>query len=520
MARWDKLTIKKDPKVAHRLMGNAAQACVDVLVEKSGAIPKLVQESQRKGPVVIICGPGNNGGDGFAMAVLLKELGVQVEVFFLGKFEKLSLEAQNFYEILIDKFKVKIEEININIQLKKVNLSINSAGWVVDALFGTGLRRKVSGRYQEVIQKMNASPAKKMAVDMPSGISGDTGEVLGISFHADYTVTFQAPKWGQVTERAWDAVGQLIVKPIGLKQKYLKTFASPAQWLDENTVKLWFQKRPKAWHKGRGGRVLAVAGSREMPGAGYLSGLGALRSGAGLVHWALPEGSFEKLKLTVAEVILDFLPDEKKRGHFSEIAIPALRKKLAKFHALALGPGWGNHQDTRQFLKILLKEVLPRHRIPYVLDADALNALSQQRKLYRYLKGAILTPHPKEMSRLLGRSLPPSVKERIKIVRNFAKRCQVYLILKSYRSILATPQGEVWLNSTGGPNLAVAGSGDVLTGIIAGLLAQGFSKKQAMLAGAYLHGRAGDLLAQTKGDRGTLASEIATKIPEVIEDLR
>lgn len=523
MARWDRLSIGKNPQVAKRLMGKAAAACVEVLLEKSGGTQKLRELSETCGPVVMVCGPGNNGGDGFAMASLLKDLDIACKIFFLGKTKHLSPESKFFYENL----KQKPSFISKNTSLAEFKQTLRSATWVVDAIFGTGLSRKILGHYAKVIPLINQSKARKLAVDTPSGLCGNTGEVLGVCFIADITVSLGAPKWGQVIQDAWDVVGELIVKPIGLKQKILKTFNSPAQWLSEATLRPWFQPRPKNWHKGRAGRVLVVAGSKEMPGAGCLSALGALRSGAGLVHWVLPSEVKQKFSFDLPEVILNFLPSYPTKktglpnGVFSPAILQDLKKMLPNFKSLALGPGWGNQKETQEFLADLLKNALTKRggRLPYVLDADGLNALSKQRKLYPLIKGAILTPHPKEMERLLGRALPVDLNAKIKVLKSFAKRYQVYLILKSYRSIIVNPQGEVWLNSVGAPNLAVAGSGDVLTGVITGLLAQGFSKKQALLAGAYLHGRAGDLLAQDKGDRGTLASEVALTVPKVIASL-
>jgi NAD(P)H-hydrate epimerase len=308
-------------------------------------------------------------------------------------------------------------------------------------------------------------------------------------------------------------VGELIVRPIGLHQGELKKMKAKAQWIDESQVKKFFSPRVKDMNKGRAGRVLVVAGSANMPGAGFLSALAALRSGAGLVTWALPDAIAKKMQMKYPEVLFRFLPSS--QGGFSLAGVPELKKLSSGFHSLAVGPGLGTSSPLVLFLHSVLRGI---HR-PMVLDADALNLIASHPRLKKWIQGKILTPHPKEMARLARRSLKEILAQRIGVARHFAKRHRAYIVLKSYRSVVATPQGAVWINSTGGPNLAVAGSGDVLTGLIAGLLAQGLNREQALLAGVYLHGRAGDQIARRLGDRGTLASEIAAEVPKVLKDL-
>jgi NAD(P)H-hydrate epimerase len=501
MARLDRLTIKKHGVPARRLMGRASQACVDVLLEKSG----------RQGPrsVLIVCGPGNNGGDGLAMAHLLRQRKLRVSCFFLGKVESLSSEARYFYRLV----QAPPSSIRSRADLIQFRQALKKHDWIVDGLFGTGLNRPLKGLFAEVLDLMNRAPGRKLAIDMPSGIHGDTGEVLGTAFHADVTVTFETPKWGQLREAAWDDVGELIVRPIGLSQKELKKIKSTALWIDGKTVASLFRHRVRDMNKGKAGRVLVVAGSATMPGAGFLTARAGLRAGAGIVTWALPGDISKRMGLQHPEVLFRYLPSAK--GGFSIQAVAELRKMSAGFHSLAVGPGLGQSTELSLFMEGILRGI---HR-PMVLDADALNLISGRRSLLKWVRGNILTPHPKEMSRLTGRPLKELLANRISITRNFAKRHQAYVVLKSYRSVVATPQGEVWINSTGGPNLAVAGSGDVLTGVIAGLLAQGLKPKAALLAGIYLHGRAGDELAKRLGDRGTLASEIADEVPKVIKEM-
>jgi hydroxyethylthiazole kinase-like uncharacterized protein yjeF len=501
MARLDRQSIRRFKIPAKRLMGRAAQACVDVLLERT---PRRMP-----GKVVLVCGPGNNGGDGFAMAQILRQAGVAVECYFLGKAEKLSPEATYYFHQLKPAATV-LKGTRSDLALKR---DLKKADWVVDALFGTGLNRSLKGRYAQVLQWMNAAKAHKLAVDMPSGVSGESGQVLGIAFRAQITVTFEVPKWGQVQPSAWDYVGDLEVRPIGLSKKALGAINSQAQWLHPSMLKPWFKSRTRNWNKGKGGKVLIVAGSASMPGAGYLSALGALRSGAGLVTWALPEEIQGRMKLKYPEVILRFLTS--KGGKFSSCSLPELLDYGKGFQALAVGPGWGQGGELPEFLLGILKE----NPQPKVIDADALNLLAKHPSLLKHVAGSILTPHPKEMSRLVKMDVKDLMAKRIQVGQAFSKKHGVWLLIKSYRSVVTGPKGEVFINSVGGPNLAVAGSGDVLTGILAALLAQGFNAKRAVLAGIYLHGRAGDRLAAKLGDRGSLASEVAAQVPHVIQEL-
>ncbi len=500
MARWDRITIKEGVS-GQTLMKRAAEACLDVLHERSKNLKKL--------HIVLLCGPGNNGGDAFALAGMLEPVCDQVQCFYWGKFEKYSPEAKYFFAQL------KNKPIFLSSPRAKGKLSqkIKKAHWVVDGLFGTGLSRKIMGPCAHMIRVANLSVAKKMAIDMPSGVSGETGESLGQAFKAHVTVTFEVPKWGQLQFPAWDLVGDLEVRPIGLSQNILKKLPTAGHWLTPDLIRKNFHPRKKNMHKGKVGTALILAGSPSMPGAGMLCGLGALRSGVGRAIWGLPQGPKQGAACKIPEIILEYMasgPD----GLGPE-SLGQVQRLFPQVKALALGPGWGTARGTREFLRALLEQ----HRLPMVLDADALNILSEQPSLLKKLRGSILTPHPKEMGRLLKCSASEVLQNRVALAQKFSRKYGVYLIIKSYRSLAVNPQGKIWINSAGGPNLAVAGSGDVLTGIIVGLLAQGFKPQEAMLAGLYLHGRAGDRLASRMGDRGTLASEIAKEVPRVIREL-
>ncbi len=484
-ARLDRLSIRKHGIPAARLMARAAQACVGAL---EGRLSK-------KSKIVIVAGPGNNGGDGLAMADGLARLGHSVKVFCHANPEKYSPEARAYYE----KARPYLQPLA---QLPKALREVDA---VVDAIFGIGLKRPVAGAIAASLRAMNRAKAFKLAVDMPSGISADSGEVLGEAFRADLTVTFEAPKRGALLPPAWEDVGELEVAAIGLSSVELKAMKSEADWIDESLAASFLRPRPRGANKGKSGKVWVLAGSRQMPGAGYLCARSALRAGAGLVTWALPEEAYSRIDLGYAEVML--FPFH----HFSE-----LDSKLAKADAVAAGPGWGRGEEAERFLQ----SWLPRRRPPTVFDADALNLLAENPKGLKSLRRSdVLTPHWKEMSRLARIPIEEIAKDPWRQARYFARRHGCILVLKGYRSLIAMPDGSLYVNSSGGPNLATGGSGDVLTGLIAGLIAQGLKPEAAAIAGVFIHGRAGDRLAEKKGDRGTLASDLMELWPQILQDL-
>jgi ADP-dependent NAD(P)H-hydrate dehydratase / NAD(P)H-hydrate epimerase len=484
-ARLDRLSIQKHGIPAARLMARASMACVKPLDRRLRA----------KSRIVIVAGPGNNGGDGLAMAEPLAKLGHAVTVFCLGQAEKYSREARAYY----DRAKNFLQPPS------KLAKNLNQADAVVDAIFGIGLKRPIRGATANVLRAMNRAKAFKLAVDMPSGVSADTGEVLGEAFRADLTVTFETPKRGQLLPPAWDYVGDLEIAPIGLSRRELQAMKSEAEWVDDGRVAAFLKPRRRGANKGKSGKVWILAGSRRMPGAGYLAARSALRAGAGLVTWALPEEAYSRIDLRYAEVML--FPFQ----NFSE-----LKSKLNESSAVAVGPGWGRGAEAGEFLESWLRQPRP----PSVFDADALNLLAERKAAMKALKPTdILTPHWKEMSRLTGVAISEIAKRPWALAREFARRHRCILVLKGYRSLVATPAGRLYVNSTGGPNLATGGSGDVLSGLIAALIAQGLAPEQAAVAGVFIHGRAGDLLAEKKGDRGTLASDLMELWPKILRSL-
>ncbi len=501
MAEWDKLSIQEYAKDPKKLMKQAAQVCLEVCLN--------IFQFSNKSKIVIVCGPGNNGGDGFALAHLLEQKEIPIKVFFSGTLDKLSNEARYFYNLV----KSTIHSLYSQKDLSLFKRSIKDANYIVDAIFGIGLNRNLSDFYKKIIHMINQSSALKVAIDMPSGINGDNGKVMGDAIKADLTVTFEAPKIGQLLPQAWDHVGKLYVKSIGLSKAAQKKINSSLQWIDEIMVKHKLKRRPYNVHKGIFGKLLVVAGSSQMPGAGYLTCLGALRMGVGKVVWGMPTKVFVKSDNLTPEIIL-----EEFSQHSDFFSLPLDKKHLQwinSFNAIAIGPGIGQAAATKDFIFELIKKI----RIPCVLDADALNLISSEVSMLPYLKGKILTPHAKELAKISKCSVKEAIYDRLEISKNFATKNQLWILAKGYRTTIVEPKGRAWINSSGGPNLAIPGSGDVLTGMIASLLAQGFPKIEALIIACYLHGVAGDAWSEKNGDRGMLASEIAHMLPQVLKKI-
>lgn len=506
MAEWDRLSIHQYSKDPLKLMESAALVCKKELLENP------IFFSKQK--VLIVCGPGNNGGDGFALAHLLELEGISVEVFFTGKYEKLSQEAQYFYDLV----QVSIHSLHQNKDLNFFKKTLKTVHWIVDAVFGIGLNRKVSPFFQRIFSYINQSVASKLAVDIPSGVHGDFGTVMGSAVKADLTVTFELPKFGQLMPEAWDYVGDLKVYPIGLSASLGRKISSDLEYIDLLAFKKKYsailKKKSLASHKGSFGKLLVLAGSSKMPGAGYLTCLSALRMGVGKVVWGVPSHVFKRADFSQPEIIFEeFLQH---RDFFSSPLNQKTIHWINSFDAVAIGPGLGQERATQEFLFTLLKKL----NIPCVLDADALNLIAKDGSFLSFLKGMILTPHPQELARITCYEKKDIIERRQELAKSFAKQNDVWVLAKGYRSNIVGPKGKIWINSTGGSSLAIPGSGDVLTGMIAGLLAQGINQEKSLIIATYLHGAIGDNWKKEKNnDRGMLASEIAHAIPKILKKL-
>ncbi len=388
----------------------------------------------------------------------------------------------------------------------------DNASLIVDALFGTGLTKPIEGLYRRVVDAINRSGKRVLSIDIPSGINSDTGQIMGSAVRADHTVTFGYLKPGLLTHPGATMAGQLGIVDIGLPE--LPESSPDINLMTVEIVKDILPLRPTDSHKGSFGHVLTIAGSPGMAGAAMLSSKSALRVGAGMVFLATPRTVMNSLP--PEEIIYRPMP-ETKEGGFSRDAIKALKDQLATAQSVVLGPGMGLTDDTQEIVADLLQDM----DCPCIIDADGLNALAKRPELLKDNTGDfVLTPHPKELARLLDCEVSEIQSDRIGHALKAAEKFNAVVVLKGAMTVIANPDGEVFINPTGNPGMSTAGAGDVLSGIIGGLLAQGVEVFQAAAAGAYIHGRAGDILSEEIAECGIVAGDIQRTIPFAIESIQ
>lgn len=472
--------------------------------------------------IVVLCGKGNNGGDGFVIARKLAEMGASPDVFLLADPSELRGEpADNFRRLASSRLLPRV--IRDSVAWGEARKSLASANLIVDALLGTGLRGRVEGLFAQVIEDVNRRDSGRVivAVDIPSGLSGDSGEVSGPAVFADYTVTFTAPKIGMLFAPASLHIGHLAVVDIGTPRELLEEISkSTIRWLEPWEFRSILFRRNANSNKGNFGHALIVAGSVGKAGAAALAAQGALRAGAGLVTVATPspvlstvagfapEVMTEPLHATpagtIAREVFDF-------GGFSAI----LRGK----NAMALGPGLSTLEETQQFVRSVIGS---KAQLPIILDADGLNAFAGHTDALRGIGGMIaLTPHPGEMARLLSATSKEVQECRLTLALKCASDWRAIVILKGHQTIIASPNGQAWVNSTGNPGMATAGTGDVLTGMLVGLTAQFGAKSWplSLALGVYLHGLAGDIASTSAGGGPIIASDLIRAIPHAFAQL-
>lgn len=465
-----------------------------VLMENAGAgivrtMAALIPDFEHK-KFLVVCGKGNNGGDGFVIARHLHQMGVQVQVLLAGALSELKGDAGTNAKIA-SHLGISIEEATPK-SLGKSGHLFRHSQIIIDALFGTGLTRKVTGFPAQVIRKINEAKKFVVAVDIPSGIDSDTGQTTGSHVIADITCCLGEYKRSHWLFPAAESMGRLELIDIGIPAQVTKQIEDQLALIEAGDIVSLFPQRKKNTHKGTYGHLLVVAGSRGKEGAAGLAAFSGLRAGTGLVTLAGPASLARLEEMIPLEIMTEFLP-ETKGGTLTKDSAPAVLDLLKEKSALAIGPGLGTSPSTLEFLEALLPQV----KVPAVIDADGLNLIAKSKSLLKKLpSGTILTPHPKEMSRLTGKSTAEIQKDRVNSVMDFCKKTKCVLILKGAHSLIGLPDGGVWVNPTGNAGMATAGSGDVLTGIIGGFLAQGLPPENAALAGVYLHGLAGDLYAR------------------------
>jgi len=461
--------------------------------------------------VTVCCGKGNNGGDGFVVARLLKRQRVRVQVLLLAKPESLVGDARVMYRRFVRL--AGASTVRTSPSAERIRTLLGNSQLIVDALLGTGLSAPVTGPYRTAIEAINDSGVSVTSVDLPSGIHADTGAVLGAAVRATLTVTFAQPKLGLYLGAGIDHAGTVRIADIGIPPSFAGSVDSRISLLTPQETRRLFPQRLPSSHKGTYGHAAIIAGSVGKTGAAAMAARAALRIGTGLVTVATPSSVNDTLEAKLLEAMTVPMPETKART----LARSGLDRLLSFVHArsaVALGPGLSTHPETVD----LIQALIPRLEKPSVLDADALNALAGRTTLLTECKvPPILTPHPGEMARLEEEATPQSVNEdRIGTATRFAQRRGVLLVLKGARTVVAHPNGSVAICPTGNPGMATAGTGDVLTGMLVGLLAQGLSAWDAACAGTYLHGLAGDLAAAELGQASMTAGDVIERIPDAI----
>lgn len=490
-----------------------------LLMENAGA--ETVRETHLAFPalarsrVMVLCGRGNNGGDGFVVARHLLNRGSSVHTFLLARRAEVKGDARVNLEIL-ERMGGTPREVTTAGELAAVGESLGSADLVVDALLGTGAQGSAKGVVAEAIELVNRAGRPVVAVDIPSGLGADDPEPPGPAVRATLTVTFALPKRSLLLYPAAAYAGNIRVVDIGIPAALCRAPELLLGLLEAADVASAFPQRDPGAHKGTFGHVLVVAGSVGKTGAAALCGLAAQRAGAGLVTLAVPESLNDILEAKLTEVMTEPLLETEART----IALEALDRLLRLAEgksAVAIGPGLGVHPSTQQ----LVREVLGALRLPMVLDADGINALAGQSELLARVSGPlILTPHPGELSRLLGVAREEVLGKRIPMAQKVASSFNVTLVLKMAHTVVAGSKRDAVIIPTGNPGMATGGTGDVLTGLIAGLLAQGVEPGLAAQAGAYVHGLAGDLAADRLGHEAMLAGDLLDRVPDAIRQVK
>jgi NAD(P)H-hydrate epimerase len=458
------------------------------------------------GRVFVVCGGGNNGGDGYVAARLLRGAGRDARVLALVPAERLQRDARAVRD-QAGRAGVPIDDAG---ELAPLDAGVGDV--VVDAIFGTGLARPPEGAFAAAIERIEAARvagARVLAVDVPSGLSADSGRPLGACVRADRTVTFGFDKRGLVLHPGRELAGEVVVADIGIPPQASARVPIGCELLTELDARMLVPARRPDAHKGDAGRVLVIAGSPGKTGAAQLALWGALRGGAGLVTLASRP---EVLPLALAGRPEAMSVAVHGNGPLGRADLQPLLAAAAGMDALVIGPGIPRGPETGELLRALLE----RLRVPVVLDADGLNAVADDATFLRALSiPAVLTPHPGEMARLLGRSIAEIQADRIGVAIAAARDWRSVVLLKGAPTVVAEPDGMATLNPTGNPGLATGGTGDVLAGLIGALLAGGLRPGAAARAGAWVHGRAGDLAAARRGERGLLAADVADAIGEV-----
>jgi len=492
MRRLDQTAVEAFGIREELLMENAGDAVYSVISSEVGVQGKTF---------IICCGIGNNGGDGLVIARKIHSNGGRVKVFILGDRAKYKGAARLNLDI-VSNLKIEIRDVT---SVDAVRMDIVHADAIVDAIFGTGLIREAAGIYRDVIELINASGKTVISADIPSGVSGDSGQVMGVAVQADYTVTFGLPKLGNILFPGHERCGKLYVTHISFPPVL---YDADALRVEVNRPKK-LPIRDRNAHKGSVGQVLFIAGAAAYFGAPYFSALSFLKAGGGYSRLAAPASVIPFIAAKGSEIV--FLPQkETGAGSVAFENKDTLVELAAKMDMVVLGPGLSLNEETQRLVRALAREI---HR-PMLIDGDGITAVSGDLKALSERKAdTILTPHLGEMSRLTGLSVQEIDGNKIDILQRTSKELNAAVVLKGGRSLIGFPDGKVYVNMSGNPGMASAGSGDVLTGTVAAMFGLGLSLRDAVLKGVFIHGFAGDLAAEEKGEDGMTAQDILVHLP-------
>jgi len=504
MRECDRVTIHDIGLPGMVLMENASRAVAESASE-------MLDGNVSGSRIIVFCGKGNNGGDGFAVARYLQNAGAELTLYLLGSKISLSGDAKLNCQ-LFQKLGGKVTEVK---SMENLPLPDFDCNLIIDGLLGTGFKGKTRELYAAAIQQINQINAPVLSIDIPSGVDGNTGQTAGEAVLANRTVTFGLLKRGLMLSPGKELSGQAIVTDIGIPPQVVKAQNINCRLIEVDDVSRLIPLRHPSSHKRDVGIVYLLAGSPGMTGAATLAARGAIRSGAGLTAVGIPSSLNKIMEVKLTETMTQGLP-ETEFGYLSSAALPHVTQLLEWADVLGIGPGLGRNVETGKLLEGILNYI----NIPIVIDADGLNLLADNPQLLELLPpNCVLTPHPGEFNRLSGVSMDDISADRLKAVAEFAVKWKVIVVLKGSPTITASPDGKLFLNPTGNAGMATGGSGDVLTGIVAGLIAQGLNPLTAAWTGVYIHGRAGDMASLNKGQHGMLAGDIIECLPYAIKEL-
>jgi len=475
---------------------------------------KNIYPNLRLKKIIAFTGSGNNGGDGFVVARHLYNYGVKVKVFLLSHSSKIKGEAEENLNI-INKMGVELFEAETT-KLEEIQRAIQNSDLIIDAILGTGLQGKVTGLKAKIIDLINIANKEVVAIDVPSGLDADTGRIEGPCIRAIHTITLALPKIGLLIFPGASYAGKVTVEDIGIPSYLLKNNKIKTNIVTKEIVKSLLPFRATYSHKGSFGKVLILAGSSGMTGAAYLTSEAAMRSGAGIVVLGIPRSLNPIMEVKLTEVMTLPLAETEKQS-LGEEAEETILKLMKNYSILGIGPGISRQAETQR----LVRKVIEKSNIPLVVDADAIYALSEDPTILKKTKTPlVITPHPGEIAKLINKDVDYILNNQLDITREIAQKFGIVVVLKGARTIIANKEGEVYINIGDNSGMATGGSGDVLTGIICSLIAQGADNFSAAITGVYIHSLAGDLARDIKGERGMIAGDILSQVPKAFLNLK